>query len=168
MMLSKGVQDAINDQINMEFVSAYTYLAMSAYCEARHFTGFAKWLRLQSEEEKVHAMKLYDFLIARNARVELKPLPAPSHDYKSIPAVFEAALKNEEKVTESINKIYEIAMKNKEFATSVQLQWFLTEQIEEEKTARDIVAKFHLIKDDPASLLDLDRELGARTPGEEE
>src|SRR5262245_40239220 len=104
-MLSKGVQDAINEQINMEFVSAYTYLAMSAYCESKHFTGFAKWLRLQSEEEKIHAMKLYDFLVARNARVDLKPLPAPAINYKSLDAVFEAALKNEENVTKSINDI---------------------------------------------------------------
>jgi ferritin len=164
-MLSKSVQNAINEQINLEFVSAYTYLAMSAYCESINFTGSAQWLRVQFEEEKIHAIKLCDFLLARNGRVQLKAIPAPPSDYKSIVGVFETTLKHEEKVTASINKLYEAAIEGKEFATAVQLQWFLTEQIEEEKTARDILAKLRMIKDDPASLLDLDRELGTRTLG---
>lgn len=163
MKINQALQNAINNQIQMEFNSAYSYLAMSAYCERTFFPGCAKWLRMQSGEEKDHAMKLFQFMIDRNARIVLKEVPAPPVDFESLAQVFELALAQEEKVSKSINSLYEAAMKEKAFATAVELQWFLTEQVEEEKTARDIVAKFHLVKHDPAALLDLDRELGNRS-----
>jgi ferritin len=161
--MSPVVHEAINRQINAELSASYSYLAMSAFCARRAFNGCAHWLRLQSQEEYGHAMKLYDFLIARDGTVELAGMAAPSPTYASIGAVFEAALKQEQEVSGQIDALYELAFKEKAFAATVELQWFLTEQVEEEKNAREIVAKFRLVGNDPASLLDLDRELGART-----
>ena len=163
-MVSQIVQDAINQQINAEFSASYSYLAMSAYCERQNFLGCAKWLRIQSREEYSHGMKLLDFLLARNGKVELKPLPGPSVDYPSVTAVFQNALRQEEEVSQQIDRLYELAFKEKAFAALVELQWFLTEQVEEERTAREIVAKFELLKGDAAALLDLDRDLGSRVP----
>jgi len=162
-MLSQVVQDALNSQINIEFVSSYTYLAMSAYCERQNFRGCAHWLRLQSSEEYEHGIKLYNFMTARNAKVVLKQIPAPQTDYESVADVFQQSLKQEIDVSGRLDALYELAFKEKNFATLVELQWFITEQVEEEHTARDVVAKFNLVKDDQPGLLDLDRELGARS-----
>jgi len=167
MMFSQVIVGALNDQINMELRSSYAYLAMSAYCERMHFRGCARWLRLQSDEEYGHAMKLFDLLRDRGCKIVLKALPEPPMDFASISDVFEQALQHEIAVSEKINAIYELAFREKAYAAAPQLEWFLTEQIEEEKTARDIVAKLNMIKNDPAALLDMDRELGSRTPGED-
>jgi ferritin len=164
MNIGAKMQDAINEQINIEFMSSYTYLSMSAWCERASFAGSAAWMRYQSQEEKNHAMKLYEFLADRDAKIELRPIPAPPVDFTSLRDVFEQALKNEEDVSLSINKLYELALEEKAYATAAELQWFLTEQVEEEKTARLIVRKFDLIGNDGPALLDLDRELGARQP----
>jgi len=164
MMLNESMQEAINQQINNELFGMYSYLSMSAYCEHKLFRGCAHWMRLQSQEEYAHAMRLYDFLIARQGRVKLRPIAQPQIDFDSIPDVFEKALEQEQEVTRQINTLYEMAFKEKAFAALVELEWFINEQVEEEKTARDIVAKFQLVKGDPAALLDLDRELGARQP----
>lgn len=164
MMLNDTVQAAINDQINNELFSMYSYLSMSAYCEHILFRGCAHWMRLQAQEEYGHAMRLYDFLIVRQARVRLKPIETPQIEFKSVTETFERALEQEQTVTQQINALYELAFKEKAFAALVELEWFINEQVEEEKTARDIVHKFHLVQDDPAALLDLDRELGARLP----
>jgi ferritin len=165
MMLNEVMQDAINGQINNELFAMYSYMSMSAYCEHKQFLGCAKWMRLQSQEEYTHAMRLYDFLIARQGRVRLKPIAQPQIDFASVPDVFQKALEQEQEVTAKINSLYELAFSEKAFAALVELEWFIQEQVEEEKTARDIVYKFQLVKDDPAALLDLDRELGARQPG---
>lgn len=162
MMLNKVMQDAVNEQINHELFASYSYLSMSAYCESEQFTGCAQWMRMQSQEEYGHAMRLYDFLIARQARVELQPIAAPEIEFKSVPEVFKKAYEHEQVVTGQINSLYELAFKEKAFAALVELEWFITEQVEEEKTAREIVHKFNLVKDDSAAMLDLDRELGAR------
>ena len=166
-MLAEVVQDALNKQINMELSSSYSYLAMSAYCELQNFIGSAKWMKLQSQEEHNHAMKLYDFLIARGCEVKFTEIAAPAYRFESIPHVFHAALEQEQAVSESINTLYELAHREKAFAALVELQWFITEQVEEEKTVREIVAKFEMVKDDPSAMLDLDRELGERKPEEE-
>lgn len=163
-MLSKVVQEALNDQINTEFYSSYNYLAMSAYCERVNFRGCATWLRAQSQEEYMHGIKLYNFLVARNGRVALREIKSPLTDYDSIPQVFTQALQQELDVSQRIDALYELAFKEKAFAALVELQWFISEQVEEERTARDIVAKFELVKNDPSALLDLDRELGTRQP----
>lgn len=154
---------AINVQINSEFSAWYQYLAMAAFCDREKFTGAARWLKSQSAEEYQHGMKLFDFVNARNGAVELTRIEQPTREFESFGEVFEAALRQEEAVTGQINALYELCFKNKAFAEMTELQWFLTEQVEEEKTARELVAKFRLVGDDPGSLLDLDRELGQRT-----
>jgi ferritin len=161
--MNAPVVQAINRQINSELSASYSYLAMSSWCERQKFTGAARWLRLQSQEEYLHAMKLFDFMLARDEKVELKPLAEPRQSFKSLAEVFERALEQEQDVSKQIDSLYEIAFKEKAFAAVAELQWFLTEQVEEEKVGREIVAKFKLIGSDPASILDMDRELGART-----
>jgi ferritin len=161
-MLKSVMQDSICDQINNELFSSYSYLAMAAWCEHQQFIGCAQWLRIQSQEEYGHAMRLLDFLLARNAVVKLKPIAAPEAEFESVATVFEKALEQEKRVTEQIDALYELAFQEKQFAALVELEWFITEQVEEEKTSREIVHKFNLVKNDPASLLDLDRELGGR------
>jgi ferritin len=161
--MNAPVVDAINHQINSELSASYSYLAMSAWCEGQKFTGAARWLRLQSQEEHMHAMKLFDFVLARDAQVDLKPIEQPRQTFVSLADVFEKALAQEQEVSRQIDSLYETAFKEKAFAAVAELQWFLTEQVEEEKTGREIVAKFRMIGNDPASILDLDRELGSRT-----
>lgn len=161
-MLSQVMQDAINEQINNELFASYSYLSMSAWCEHQQFTGCARWMRMQSDEERNHALKLQDFLLARDGVVKMKPIAQPTIDFESVPSVFEQALAQEQVVTGQIDKLYELAFKEKAFAALVELEWFITEQVEEEKTAREIVHKFHMVKDDSAALLDLDREMSGR------
>ena len=159
-MLQQVVQDALNEQINTELIASYSYLAMSTYCQENHLHGFAAWLQAQSQEEYGHAMKLYNFLIARNGKVQLKAIPQPKSDYTSLLDVFQTALEQEISVSQKIDDLYELAFKHKAFAALVELQWFITEQVEEEHTFRDIVSKLELLKDDKAAILDLDRVLG--------
>jgi ferritin len=166
-MISQAVQDALNKQINIELISSYTYLAMSAYCEKQNFIGSAQWLRTQSNEEQTHALKLLDFLLARDCQVVLQEIPKPRAEFESIAHVFRQALENEISVSKSIDALYELAHHEKAFAALVELQWFITEQVQEEKTAREIVTKFSMVENDPSALLDLDRELGQRKTNEE-
>ena len=166
-MLSQAVQDAINDQIHHEFHSAYVYLSMSAYLEAANFTGFAKWMRIQSREEVMHAMKLFDYVNDRNGRVTLKTLEQPTAEWKSVLDVFEQALKHEQKVTAMIHSLYTLATKESDYATQVALTWFINEQVEEEATATSVVDRLKIANNDGAALLILDGQLGART-GEDE
>jgi ferritin len=165
--MNARVVQAINRQINSELSASYAYLAMSAYCERQRFVGAARWLRMQSQEEHMHAMKLLDFILARDEDVDLVAIERPGMNFNKVADVFERALEQEQEVSRQIDSLYETAFTEKAFAAVAELQWFLTEQVEEEKTAREIVAKFKLVGDDPASLLDLDRELGARTAVEE-
>jgi ferritin len=162
-MMNQRVVEAISRQINSELSASYSYLGMSAWCERQKLTGAARWLRLQSQEEYMHALKLFDFLLARNCDVDLMAIQAPRYPYSSLLDVFERGLQQEQEVSGQIDALYEIAFQEKAFAAVAELQWFLTEQVEEEKTAREIVTKLQMVGDDPASLLDMDRELGART-----
>ena len=161
--MNATVFTAINEQINSEFQASYTYLAMAGFCDREKFPGASQWLRMQSDEERQHGMKLFDFVLARDGAVELKAIDRPNVAFESLAAVFEKALENEQKVTVQINSLYELCFKEKAFAEMTELQWCLTEQVEEEKSAREIVAKFRLVKNDPAAILDMDRELGSRT-----
>jgi len=163
-MMTQTVQDAINKQIHAELSASYSYLAMSSYCDRSNFTGSAQWLRMQSQEEYGHAMKLLDFMLARDAKVALMSIEQPKHEYKSLLDVFKTAFEQEKAVSAQIESIYELAFKEKAYPAAVQLEWFLTEQIEEEKTCRAIVAKLQMVGDDAASILDIDRELGSRAP----
>ena len=160
--MNVDVLRAINTQINSEFTAWYQYLAMAAFCDREKFTGAAKWLRMQSVEEYQHGVKLFDFVLARNGAVELETIEQPTLEFDTFGDLFERALEQEERVTAQINDLYELAFRSKAFAEMTELQWFLTEQVEEEKTAREIVARFRLVGDDAGSLLDLDRELGQR------
>jgi ferritin len=162
--MNELVEKAINEQINAEMMASYSYLAMSAYCEYTNFPGCARWLRLQSQEEQAHAMRLLDFMLDRHCKVELKAIQGPPVDFKSVQEVFETAYKQEQQTSRQIDNLYAVAHQEKAYQVLPLLEWFLTEQVEEEKSARQIVAKYQLVKGDPASLLEIDRELGSRGP----
>ena len=164
--MSTVVLEALNQQINAELGASYEYLAMSAWCRSQNLLGTAKWLRLQSQEEYGHAMKLYDFVLGRGGEVSLKAMAAPMQKYASLHDVFERVSKQEQAVSGQIDSLYDLAFREKAFSATVELQWFLTEQVEEERSAREILAKLKLIANDPAALLDFDRDLGNRTTAE--
>jgi len=162
-MLNKKIQDALNDQINHEFYSAYYYLAASAYCEEKFLSGFAKWLKEQAQEEITHAMKLFDLIHERAGRVELAQIDRPPSRFQSILDVFQQVLKHEQEVTGMIHALYELAQKEKDYATQIALQWFVTEQVEEEKTSAELVERLKIIGDEGSLLMMMDKELGTRT-----
>ena len=167
-MLSQPVQDAINDQIQKELYSAYVYLSMAAYFEAENLPGAAHWMRLQSNEEVEHAMKLFEFLNDRAGRVKLQAIPQPPGEFASPMAVFQEALAHEQKVTKSIHDLYALAVQENDYPTQSMLQWFIDEQVEEEKSAGDIVAQLEMVGDSATALFMLDRALAARQPEEDE
>ena len=162
-MLTKKVEAAMNDQLQKELQSAYVYLGMSAWAESASFPGMAVWLRHQWEEELAHAMKFYNFIVDRGAQVVLSQLSAPAISYASPLAVFESALEHERSVTRSINGLYELVGKEKDFASQAWLDWFATEQVEEEKTVGQIVDDLKRIGDRGDGLYLLDKELGSRS-----
>jgi ferritin len=161
-MLSKKIQDALNSQINAELYSSYLYFSMEAYFESQGFPGFANWMRCQTQEEIVHAMKMFDFVNERNGRVELKEIAQPPIKWDSPLAVFEAVYEHEQKVTGLINKLVDLAIKEGDHATNNFLQWFVAEQVEEEASACSVVDKFKLIGKSAGNLYQFDRELGQR------
>jgi len=162
MKLSEELQSLLNDQINNEMSSSYTYLAMAGWFEQTPYIGFASWMFNQSLEETTHALKFYQYLMDRDAKLQLRPIEQPSHEFQSPIDVFEQSLKQEEKVTQQINDLYEVAERVKDHASKNLLLWFLNEQMEEEKTVRDMLDRLRLAGNDPASLLVLDREAGTR------
>ena len=164
-MISKTLQDAINEQINFELFSAYLYLSMSAHFEKQNLSGFANWTRVQYQEETGHAMKLYKYVFERSGAVTLKAIAQPATKFKTPVDVFKEVLKHEQKVTSLINKLYELAVKEKDYAAQIFLQWFVNEQVEEEKNATDIINMLEMIGDSPVSLIMADRQLGARKAG---
>jgi ferritin len=161
-MISKAVLDAMNAQIMHEMYSAYLYLSMAAYFESENLPGFAHWMRVQFEEEQTHAMKFYEYILDRSGKVELEAIAKPQVDFKSPLAVFEQALEHEQKVTSLINNIYERASSEKDVASQVFLQWFITEQIEEEKNASQLVDLLRKIGPSVGSLYQLDHRLSKR------
>lgn len=164
MKLSSDLSKLLNDQINNEMAASYSYLAMAAWFEQTPYAGFAQWMFAQSREETLHALKFYQYLVNRDAKVELKPIAKPKHDFKSPQDVFAHSLKQEKEVTAQINDLYEVAEKVRDHASKNLLLWFLNEQMQEEKSVRDMLDRLKLAGDDPASLLVLDREAGGR-PG---
>jgi ferritin len=156
------MQDAVNDQINKELYSSYLYLSMAAYFEDNNLPGFAHWMRVQEAEEREHAMKLYDFLLERGGKVILKAIDAPKTEWKSALEVAEEVAAHEAKVTASIYSLYETALKEKDYPAQVMLQWFITEQVEEEKNAAEIVANLKRIESHDTAVLMLDHRLGKR------
>ena len=161
-MKSKKLLKALNDQIKLEFSSAYTYLSMAAFFESENLPGFAHWMTMQYQEETAHALKLFQYVNNRGGRVTLQAIEQPAAAFKSPLDVFEKILAHEQMVSESINKVYELAVKEQDYPTVVELQWFITEQVEEEKVAQDVLEQVRLIGNHGASLLMLDRQLGNR------
>ncbi|MBI1854952.1 MAG: ferritin [Chloroflexi bacterium] len=161
-MIPKSMQDAINDQINKELYSSYLYLSMAAYFEEKNLPGFAKWMRVQEGEERGHAMKLFDFLVERGGQVLLKAIQAPETDWKTSLDLFKQVAEHEAKVTASIYALYELALKEKDYPAQVTLQWFITEQVEEEKNVMEIVQQLEMIDARGTAVLMLDHRLGKR------
>jgi ferritin len=161
-MLGKKLKSAINEQIKNELYSGYLYLAMSAYFEASNLPGFARWMRLQAEEEQEHALKFFDFVNERGGRVELQAIDQPPVEFQSPLAVFVQVLEHEKKVTSLINDLYELALAEKDYPAQVMLQWFISEQVEEEAHATHIVETLKRVGDKGQGLVMLDGQLGAR------
>ena len=161
-MIGKNMQDAMNEQINKELFSSYLYLSMAAYFEDKNLPGFANWMRLQADEEREHAMKFYDFILERGGRVQLKAIDAPKTEWNSNMEVVEEVAAHEAKVTASIYALYELALKEKDYPTQVMLQWFITEQVEEEKNAAEIVTSLKMIEARETAILQLDHRLSKR------
>ena len=161
-MITQSVQNAINEQIKNELYSAYLYLSMSAHFEANNLPGFAKWMRIQSQEELEHALRLFDHLNERGGRVTLSAIPQPNSEWKSTLEVFNQVLEHEQNVTALIHRLYETALAEKDYASQVMLQWFIDEQVEEEKNANEIVEQLKLIDAHGTAVLMLDHRLGKR------
>lgn len=166
-MLSKTMQDAMNEQIKNEFHSAYIYLSMSAYYESLNLPGFAHWMRLQAQEEVEHAMKFFDHINDRGGRVALLAIDAPPVEFDSPLAAFKTAYAHEQKVTGMIHNLYKIAVEENDFPALSMLQWFVDEQVEEEKSALEVVEQLEMVGEHKMGLFMVDRELGQRQPGEE-
>ena len=164
-MSRNDVYAAINDQVNNELSASHSYLAMSGVCEELNFPGAAKWFRLQSEEERGHALRLFDFIHNRNFGVTLRKITVETTHATTLLEIFKGVLAQEEQVSQQIDTLYDLAMKQKDFAAVVEMQWFVTEQVEEEKSARDIIAKREMAGNSASALLEIDRELGVRAPG---
>ena len=163
-MLSKKVKEALNRQINAEMYSAYLYLSMASYFESIDLEGCASWMKAQTQEEMIHAMKIYDFVIERGGRVLLDAIKAPQQEWDSALAVFEHAYEHEQYVTSLINDLVDLAIEERDHATQIFLQWFVTEQVEEEASANAVVQKLKLASASKGGggLFLVDRELGQR------
>ena len=161
-MVTEKMVKALNDQINLELSSAYLYLAMGAYLEDRKFPGCACWMKVQFEEETGHAMRLFNYLGDRGARVTLGAIAKPAAEFGTVLQTFKAVLEHERKVTASIHKLYGLALAEEDYATQSQLVWFVNEQVEEEKNVEDILRQLEALGDKPHLLLMLDHRLGER------
>jgi ferritin len=161
-MIGEKMQQAINDQINAELYSAYLYLSMEAYFDAENLPGFAHWMSCQAQEEVVHAMKFFRFVNERNGRVLLQPIKGPETEWDSPLAAFEQAYAHEQGVTGRINDLVKLAREEGDTASEVFLQWYVTEQVEEEASADAVIQELKRMADAPGGLYFLDRELGQR------
>jgi ferritin len=163
-MLGNKIQDAFNKQLNAELFSSYLYLSMSAHFESQNLKGMARWMRLQAQEELQHALKFLDFINERGGRVLLAAVEGPKTEWGSPLEVFEETSKHESKVTGLINDLVALSFSEKDHASSTFLQWFVTEQVEEEASAQEFRDKLKLVGDNPVALFMIDQELGQRTP----
>lgn len=161
-MIDQRMQEALNKQLNAELYSAYLYLSMSAHFQSLNLAGFANWMRVQAQEELAHALKFYDYVNERGGRVVLQPVEAPPAAWDSPLAVFEHVYQHEQKVTGMINKLVDLAVEARDHATNNFLQWFVSEQVEEEASANEVVQKLKLAGDAASALFMIDRELAQR------
>jgi ferritin len=161
-MLSEKMTDALNDQLNKEIYSAYLYMSMSAYSSYSGLKGFANWFMVQYQEEMAHAMKIYDYIDSQGQQVKLISINQPPTEFESPQDMFEKTLKHEQFVTKSINDLVDLAILEKDHATNIFLQWFVTEQIEEEGNDNEIISRLRIVGEDGNGLLMVDKELSAR------
>lgn len=161
-MLTGKIHSALNKQLNNELYSAYLYLSMSSYAGSIGLKGIANWFMVQYQEEMVHAMKFFNFINSRGEHTELDAIAAPPTEFPTVLDMFEQTLAHEQFITASINDLTDLALAEKDHATHIFLQWFITEQIEEEESDRDIIGKLRLIGENGQGLLMLDNELAAR------
>jgi ferritin len=164
-MINKRVEEELNKQLNAELYSAYLYLSMSAYCADNNLAGFSHWMRMQFEEEQDHAMKFFQYILERGGKVALKQIDEPQHEWKDIIDVFEHVLRHEQHVTSMINDLVDVAMEERDHATVNMLQWYVSEQVEEEATVSDLLDQLRLIEGKGPGLFMLDREAKTRVNG---
>ena len=164
-MIGKKIQDALNAQINLEQYSAQLYLAMSAACEGRSFRGFAHWLRVQAQEETKHAMKLIEFVLDRGGKLELGAIAAPPVEFGSVTQTFEKILEHEQSITARINALFELSRVEKDYASEIALQWYVTEQVEEEATVGQILDQLKAVGEQGGGIWYLDSKMGKRQAG---
>jgi len=162
-LLKENIESALNKQINWELYSAYMYLSMSAYFNSIGMAGFASWMRVQAQEEQLHAMKLFDHIVARGGRVHLMEIAQPPLEWSSPTNVFEETYKHEQKVTALINDLVSLAKSEEDYATKNMLQWFVDEQVEEEESASEVFEKIKLVGTDGSGIYILDKEMGLRS-----
>jgi len=163
-MLSERMQRALNEQLNAELYSSYLYLSMEAYFESEELPGFASWMRSQAQEELIHGMMFFDHINSRGGKVSLRRIETPEGEWSSPLSVFQQVRSHEEKVTGLIHDLVSLATEEKDYATIPLLQWFVSEQIEEEETAGRVLAQLKRVGDDQGMLYMLDRELSTRPP----
>ncbi|OPX46844.1 ferritin [Clostridium thermobutyricum] len=161
-MLSNQLLDALNDQVNFEFYSSYTYLAMAAYAESIDLSGVANFFRVQAQEEMSHAMKFYDYIFQKGGMVKLEAIEKPKVEYNNIIEVFETGFNHEQTVTKRIYELADIATAEREHATMSLLKWFVDEQVEEENNFQTILKKVRRLEGNPAAMYMLDEELATR------
>ncbi len=159
---SQEVYRRLNEQIHEELAAWYGYLGMSIWCSKNYFAGFAKWLNSQAQEEYMHAVKIQQFLIDRGVQITLKGIEKPRQEYNSIVEIFEAALAQEQANSASLNDIFQLAFESRAYASVTELQWFINEQVEEERTAQTNLAHIKMVASDPAAVLELDKSFGER------
>lgn len=163
-MLTAAMVKALNGQIREEYYSSYLYLAMAAYCEEKNLKGFGHWMKLQSAEELGHAMKLFDYLLANGKKIQLEAIQAPPLEYGTTIEMFKQVLKHEQHITSCIHKLCDQAVSEKDYRTQVMLNWFVSEQQEEEENATEILTKLEAVEDRMSSVLWIDKELKKRGP----
>lgn len=161
-MLSTKMEEALNGQINKEMFSAYLYMAMSAHANSIGLKGFANWFMVQYHEEMVHAMKIYEHVLSRGGTPRLLALKEPPSKWSSPLDMFQKTLEHEQFITRSISDLMELAIAEKDHASRIFLQWYVTEQVEEEENDNEIIAQLKLVKESPQALMMLDKDLSAR------
>jgi ferritin len=162
-MISPNMQNAFNAHMQAENYSSYLYLAMAAWCDTLNYKGFGRWLRVQALEEREHGIKMLDFVLDRGGKPEFKAIEAPPAKFGTLVEVFEAVLKHEQHVTALVHKLFETARAEKDLASETFLQWFVSEQVQEEADVGEIFEKLKMVGDRPGAALYLDKEYGKRT-----
>lgn len=163
-MISEKMQAALNDQVNKEFYSAYLYLAMSAYCNTIGLPGFSNWMRQQYDEESLHVTKMYDYILAQGGKIHLQQIDEPPKEFGTPLEIFEQTLAHEQFVTGCINELMGLAVDERDFATQTFLQWYVTEQVEEEANVNDILAPLRMVGKEGGGLMMIDQQLAKRLP----